>query len=179
MTGRTAHQGTGGLALEREVLTGLVLKLTEVLTVLLRDVAALHRGSTRRRHRSHLTGALEMVMDGHGLLVGRRMRGLKMTRSRVEALMRSRCNALHGFHGNRLELFLAIVIDGFVQHTIVDLESGGADEASAVNEDVLRISLLTDVAETAVFVPVLDDTNFGHFVECEFFLLLRFTFSLF
>jgi hypothetical protein len=33
----------------------------------------------------------------------------------------------------------------------------------------LRIMLLTDVAEAAVLVPVLDDTNFGHIAEVRVF----------
>jgi hypothetical protein len=77
--------------------------------------------------------------------------------------------AADDFAAHGLKFLFSIVIDRVVQDAIVYLEGGGTHEASAVDEDVLRIMLLTDVAEAAIFVPVLDDTNFGHVAEVRVF----------
>ena len=66
--------------------------------------------------------------------------------------------AADDFAAHGLKFLFSIIIDRVIKNAIVHLEGGGAHEASAVDEDVLRIMLLTDVAKAAVLVPVLDDT---------------------
>jgi hypothetical protein len=77
--------------------------------------------------------------------------------------------AANDFAAHGLVFLLSVIRDGVVKDAIIDLEGGGAHEASAVDENVLWIMLLTDVAEAAIFVPVLDDTNFGHIAEVRVF----------
>lgn len=157
---RTAHQRIGGaLTLEGESLA--VLLLDEILETL-------HRRSTRTRHRGHLTGTALKSMNRHGLLV--RIRMHRVLREATHSRCRSKLLSRHlmgreGADRNGLELLLAVVVDRVVEDAVVQLESSGANEAGTVDEDILRISFLTNVAETTLFVPVLDNSDFGHDVE--------------
>lgn len=178
VTRGAAHEGiSGALTVEGKSLTARVLD--EILAALLMHrghVPARNRRSTRRRQRSHLTGTgLEMIMDGHGLLVGIRMRRVVREMTRRSSMLghsggrsadrgHARVNG-DGADGNGLELVLAVIEDGFIDNAIVQFESGAADEASTVNENVLGAALLADVAEAAFLVPMLDDTNFRHDVD--------------
>lgn len=108
-------------------------------------------------HRRHLLGMVRMRSS---------MRKADVAHAMGHDILRGRTDdfAAHG-----LEFLFSIVINRVVKNAIVHLEGGSAHEASAVDEDVLRIMLLTDVAEAAILVPMLDDTNFGHIAEVRVF----------
>lgn len=132
VTRGAAHHGiSGALTVEGESLTARVRN--EILAALLMHrghVPARNRRSTRRRQRGHLTGTrLEMVVDGHGLLVGIRMRRVVREVTRRSSVRghsggrstdrgHARVNG-DGADRDGLELVLAIIIDGFIHNAIV------------------------------------------------------------
>lgn len=93
-------------------------------------------------------------MNRHGLLIGIGMHRmlLETTHSRGRSKLLSRhLMGRESTDRNGLELLLAVVVDGVIDNAIVQLESSGADEAGTVDEDILRISFLANVAETTLF----------------------------
>jgi hypothetical protein len=164
VTGRLLKHATrrrGGLAHQStlaEMLTAHTVTMRHV-----RDVLTNHtilqrtHGVGTWHHRRHLLNMVWMRSS---------MRKADVAHTMGHDILRGRTDdfAAHG-----LEFLFSIVIDRVVQDAIVYLEGGGTHEASAVDEDVLRIMLLTDVAKAAVLVPMLDDTNFGHIAEVRVF----------
>jgi hypothetical protein len=151
--GVLAHQRT--LA---EMLTAHAVTMRHV-----RDVLTNHtilqrtHGVGTWHHRRHLLNMVWMRSS---------MRKAEVAHTMGHDILRGRTDdfAAHG-----LKFLFSIVINRVVKNAIVHLEGGGAHEASTMDEDVLRIMLLTDVAEAAILVPMLDDTNFGHIAEVRVF----------
>jgi len=67
--------------------------------------------------------------------------------------------------GDSLEFLFAVVIDGVIEDAVLRFEGTYADKAGAVNEDIVLPAVLSDVTETAFFVPLLDESSFRHVVS--------------
>jgi len=159
-----------------EILASLVLHVREIWAALMHrgSEPTHHRGGARRRH--HRRTALHHVVDRDGLLVHTRMPAVsEMARELLEMArgiaVRSRTRTRsRGAYRDGLPLLLFVVIGRFVKNAVADHERISVGDTSAMNEDVLGVALLTDVAEATFLVPVLDDSNFGHFVDRKYLI---------